>query len=103
LHQKIGEPVWYFIFGPPIKSSFCAQYALEHGYQHLSHPTEAALRSLYEHRKPLIVEGTTDLFYAVEKWKNELTAVFVPGSELSPAEDAIRRDYEIIGRAEYVP
>lgn len=104
MQQKIGEPVWYFIFGPPVKSSFCAQYALEHGYQHLAHPTEAALRALHDHyRKPLIVEGSPELFYAVEKWKNELTAVFVPGAQLSPAEDAIRRDYEIIGRAEFVP
>jgi hypothetical protein len=83
--------VWYFIFGPAVKSSFSAQYALEHGMQHLSHPSETTLRE--HHHKPLIVEGTPELFRAVEKWKNELTAVFVPGSKLSEEEDAIRRDY----------
>ena len=32
-----------------------------------------------------------------------MTAVFLPGAQLTEEEAAIRRDYEIIGRAEFVP
>jgi hypothetical protein len=93
--------VWYFVFGGKEKSSFCGQYALEHGMQHLANPSETTLK---EHdKKPLIIEGTPELFRAVEKWKAELTAVFLPNSALSEGEAAISRDYEMIGRAEFVP
>ena len=33
------EKTWYFVFGGEYKSSLAAQFALEHGFPHLTNPT----------------------------------------------------------------
>ena len=42
-----------------------------------------------------------ELLRAVEKWKAEITVIFVKG-EWSGEERAVRREYEMIGRAKFV-
>lgn len=42
-----------------------------------------------------------ELLRAVEKWKAEITVIFVKG-EYSSEEKVVRREYEMIGRAKFV-
>jgi hypothetical protein len=94
----VVPPVWYFLFGAPVKSSLAQQFASEHRLLHLTEKNHKEITFRDHVNSGLVIECSPSFFRELEPIKKEIQIVFVEGEHLSVDEAEIKKDYEIIGR-----